>query len=85
MPARHSLPATHALTMATKSIPIVMAGVGNQVELGIVADFREPGGNITGSSYLANEYAGKLLQLLKQGRLGCGASPCLSSCFPRNR
>ena len=26
----------------------------------------KPGGNLTGSSYLANEYAGKLLQLLKE-------------------
>ncbi len=51
---------------ATKSIPIVMVGVGNPVELGIVADFRKPGGNVTGSSYLANEFAGKLLQLLKE-------------------
>ncbi len=51
---------------ATKSIPIVMVGVGNPVELGIVAGFVKPGGNVTGSSYLANEYAGKLLQLLKE-------------------
>ena len=61
-----SVPATRALILATKSIPIVMAGVGNPVELGIVADFGKPGGNVTGSSYLANEYAAKLLQLLKE-------------------
>jgi putative ABC transport system substrate-binding protein len=59
-------PATRALMQATKSIPIVMVGVGNPVELGIVANFRKPGGNVTGSSYLANEFAGKLLQLLKE-------------------
>jgi len=59
-------PATRALMQATKSIPIVMVGVGNPVELGIVAGFVKPGGNVTGSSYLANEYAGKLLQLLKE-------------------
>ena len=51
---------------ATKSIPIVMVGVGNPVELGIVADYRKPGGNVTGSSYMANEYAAKLLHVLKE-------------------
>ena len=61
-----SVPAARALMQATKSIPIVMAGVGNPVEYGIVADHSKPGGNITGSSYLANEYTGKLLQLLKE-------------------
>jgi putative ABC transport system substrate-binding protein len=61
-----TVPATRALMQATKSIPIVMVGVGNPVELGIVASFRKPGGNVTGTSYLANEYAGKLLQLLKE-------------------
>ncbi len=61
-----TVPATRALMQATKSIPIVMVGVGNPVELGIVAGFVKPGGNVTGASYLANEYAGKLLQLLKE-------------------
>jgi putative ABC transport system substrate-binding protein len=61
-----SVPATLALMKATKSIPIVMIGVGNPVELGIVADFQKPGGNVTGSSVLANEIAGKLLQHLKE-------------------
>jgi putative ABC transport system substrate-binding protein len=61
-----SVPAVLALMQATKSIPIVMFGVGNPVEYGIVANHRKPGGNVTGSSYLANEYAGKLVQLLKE-------------------
>ena len=61
-----TVPAIRALMHATKSIPIVMVGVGNPVELGIVASLVKPGGNLTGSSYLANEYAGKLLQLLKE-------------------
>jgi putative ABC transport system substrate-binding protein len=51
---------------ATKSIPIVMVGVGNPVDLGVVANYGKPGGNVTGSSYLANEYVLKLLQLLKE-------------------
>ena len=61
-----TVPATRALMQATKSIPIVMIGVGNPVELGIVADYRKPGGNVTGSSYLADESTRKLLQLLKE-------------------
>ncbi len=61
-----SVPATRALMEATKSVPIVMFGVGNPVEYGIVANLSKPAGNVTGSSYLANEYAGKLLQLLKE-------------------
>ena len=65
-----SLPATRALMQATKSIPIVMYAVGNPVEAGIVADYRKPGGNVTGSSYMANEYARKLLQLLKEAAPG---------------
>ena len=61
-----TVPATRALMQATKSIPIVMIGVGNPVELGIVAGFVKPGGNVTGSTFLANEYSGKLLQFLKE-------------------
>jgi putative tryptophan/tyrosine transport system substrate-binding protein len=61
-----TLPATRALMQATKSIPIVMYAVGNPVEHGIVADYRKPGGNVTGSSYMADEYARKLLQFLKE-------------------
>jgi putative ABC transport system substrate-binding protein len=61
-----TVPATRALMQATKTIPIVMVGVGNPVDLGIVASFGKPGGNVTGSSYLANEYVIKLLQLLKE-------------------
>lgn len=61
-----TLPATRALMQATKSIPIVMGGVGNPVDYGIVADYRRPGGNVTGASFMAHEYASKLLQLLKE-------------------
>ncbi len=61
-----SVPATRALMQATKSIPIVMNGVANPVEVGIVANFAKPGGNVTGSSFLGNELASKLLQHLKE-------------------
>ncbi len=58
--------ATRAVMQATKSIPIVMVAVGNPVELGLVTDYRNPGGNVTGSCFLAHETGRKLLQLLKQ-------------------
>lgn len=61
-----TVPATRALMQATKSIPIVMVGVATPVELGLVADYRKPGGNVTGASYLAHELARKLLQFLKE-------------------
>jgi putative ABC transport system substrate-binding protein len=51
---------------ATKSIPIVMIGVGNPLEYGIVADYSKPGGNVTGSTFLADDSIRKLLQLLKE-------------------
>jgi putative ABC transport system substrate-binding protein len=61
-----SAPATRALMQATKTIPIVMVGVGNPIEYGMVADYRKPGGNVTGASYLADESVRKTLQLLKE-------------------
>lgn len=61
-----SLPATRALMQATTTIPIVMIGVGNPVEHGLVANLRKPGGNVTGASYLADESTRKTLELLKE-------------------
>lgn len=61
-----TIPATRALMHATPSIPIVMVSVGNPVEHGLVADYRRPGGNVTGSVYPADEAMRKLLQLLKE-------------------
>ena len=54
---------TAAATKATKSIPIVFAGVGGPVEKGFVASLARPGGNVTG---MAVALAGpKLWQLLR--------------------
>ena len=61
-----TVPATRALMQATTTIPIVMIGVGNPVEYGVVADYGKPGGNVTGSSYLADESIRKLLHLVKE-------------------
>jgi len=69
----NAVPPTRAVMQATKTIPIVMVSVGSPVELGIVADYRKPGGNVTGSKYPAEEAASKLLQFFKE------ASPRLRS------
>ena len=61
-----SAPATRALMRATATIPIVMVGVGDPVAYGIVRSYTNPGGNITGASYLVNETGRKTLELLKQ-------------------
>jgi putative ABC transport system substrate-binding protein len=61
-----SAPAARAAMVATKSIPIVMASVGNPIEYGIVTNYAKPGGNVTGSTFLADESIRKLLQFLKE-------------------
>ena len=61
-----STPATRAAMQATRTIPVVMWSVGNPLENGLVPSLRHPGGNVTGSSFLADETIRKLLQLLKE-------------------
>ncbi len=61
-----NLPAIHAAKDATKTIPIVMIANVDPVELGLVASFARPGGNITGLSLQSLELSGKRLELLKE-------------------
>src|SRR5215470_13900321 len=58
--------ASRAAQHATRTIPIVMAGTFDPVEAGFVASLAQPGGNITGLSYLGDELRGKRLELLKE-------------------
>jgi putative tryptophan/tyrosine transport system substrate-binding protein len=52
---------------ATKTIPVVMAGVGNDpVEAGLIESLARPGGNVTGLTNLSGKLAGKRLELLKE-------------------
>jgi putative ABC transport system substrate-binding protein len=61
-----STPVIQAAQQATRTIPIVMFGVGDPVATGFVASLARPGGNITGLSQLSPEPSGKRLDLLKE-------------------
>jgi len=52
---------------ATKTIPIVMVGVGNDpVEAGLVESLARPGNNVTGITNLSTEIGGKRLEVFKE-------------------
>jgi putative ABC transport system substrate-binding protein len=56
-----------AAKKATSSIPIVMIFPADPVGLGLVANMRRPGGNVTGTTSTPNpELFGKQLQILKE-------------------
>jgi ABC-type uncharacterized transport system substrate-binding protein len=59
-------PAAKALKATTRTIPIVMAVVGDPVATGLVDNLARPGGNVTGFSILAPELGTKRLELLKE-------------------
>jgi len=56
----------HAAQQATKTLPIVLAGVGNAVGVGLVASLAKPGGNITGFTAQQDEVLGKLIGILHE-------------------
>ena len=60
-----STPAALAAKKVTSSSPIVFAGVGDAVGVGLVASLARPGGNVTGSTFITEETIGKQLELLK--------------------
>jgi putative ABC transport system substrate-binding protein len=55
-----------AAQYATRTIPIVMAGIADPVAQGFVASLTRPGGNITGLATLNEALPGKRLELLKE-------------------
>jgi putative ABC transport system substrate-binding protein len=57
--------AVQAAQVATRSIPIVMTGVGNPVGSGFVRSISQPGGNITGLSNDSIEVSSKYLEYLR--------------------
>lgn len=54
-----------AAYQATRTIPIVMIGVGDPIALGLAASLSRPGGNVTGNASYGPELVGKNLELLK--------------------
>jgi len=56
-----------AVKNTTKTIPIVMVGVGGDpVKAGLVESLARPGGNVTGITNLGTELGGKRLELFKE-------------------
>jgi len=59
--------ATRAARAATSSVPIVMVGVADPVEIGLVASLARPGGNVTGLAFNTGpQIYAKHLELLKE-------------------
>jgi putative ABC transport system substrate-binding protein len=57
--------AAQAAQQATQRIPIVFAGVGDPIALGLIESFARPGGNITGVSDLSLELSQKRLEVFR--------------------
>jgi putative tryptophan/tyrosine transport system substrate-binding protein len=59
-------PATLAAKEGTRTIPIVIAAMGDPISAGVVPSLARPGGNITGLASMTPEIDGKRLELLKE-------------------
>lgn len=55
-----------AAAAATKTVPIVMVGTSDPVEIGLIGSLARPGGNITGLAVNAAETSAKRVQLLRE-------------------
>lgn len=64
--ATGGVPPAQAAQRATRTIPIVVAGAVDPVGAGLVASLSRPGGNITGSTLIAEALMGKQLELLME-------------------
>jgi len=59
-------PAAIAAKAATSTIPVVMVGVVDPVQLRLVASLAHPGSNVTGISFQGSEVVAKSVQLLQE-------------------
>ena len=55
-----------AAKQATNTIPIVLAGVGDPVQAGLVSSLLHPGSNVTGMARLSPDFIGKRVELIKE-------------------
>ena len=62
----NSADAARAALDATKTVPIIMLGVGDPVAFGLATSLARPEANLTGSSWQSIDLNGKRLQLLKE-------------------
>jgi putative tryptophan/tyrosine transport system substrate-binding protein len=58
--------AANAAKKLTKNIPIVVTVIPGPGQYGLVQSLSQPGGNVTGLSFMALELAGRRLELLKE-------------------
>jgi len=63
-------PAAKAAKAGTSTVSIVMLGLIDPTGSGLVASLARPGGNITGVTFVYDQLAGKLLELLKEAAPG---------------
>jgi len=62
----NSTEAIEMVRRANPSMPVVMASVSDPIGSGLVASLAKPGGNITGTTQVSTDLAGKRLELLKE-------------------
>jgi putative ABC transport system substrate-binding protein len=75
-------PAVTAARRASSTLPIVMVGIADPIGAGFVNSLSRPGGNITGTTNLARDLGGKLLELLRE--IAPGINPVFVLRNPRN-
>jgi len=66
----NSTPVMRALKPATSKIPIVFVVVNDPVGQGFISNLKQPGGNITGYSFIEPEIIGKWINLLSDIKPG---------------
>jgi putative ABC transport system substrate-binding protein len=62
-------PATQPVLVAaaaTRTLPIIMVGTSDPVEIGLISSLARPGGNVTGLAVNASETAAKRVELLRE-------------------
>jgi putative ABC transport system substrate-binding protein len=62
----HGTPNTATFLQQTRTIPIVFAAVSDPLGQGFVANFAQPGGNVTGFMNMEPTMAGKWMELLRE-------------------